>query len=262
MTEETHTLSEKRAVFLALLVILAYVPAWPGSFLWDDDSALILNPHTHEADGLKRIWFSTEAIEYYPINLHMIYPRRPIEAWNPLMLLPLVLLLITLVTLWRYRDKVPLLWIGGLFYVLALLPVSGLFDNTFFTYSFVANHWWYPAMFGLIPLVTTGLDRVLYARSDPSSPSRLTGEQEQSRTGWHPVPRNRHRLPALHAQTLIPIFCVVLLWCLTALEARRFHDPIHFYTRGNAESARCRGMKQSGDGPLSCRPNGGGHRCI
>lgn len=56
------------SILVAILTTLAYLPAFPGSFLWDDDSALLENPLIHEPGGLRRIWFSTEPLEYHPIT--------------------------------------------------------------------------------------------------------------------------------------------------------------------------------------------------
>ena len=55
------------ALLLVVAVLLAYAPAFPGSFLWDDDSALLENPLIRQPGGLARIWFSADALEYYPI---------------------------------------------------------------------------------------------------------------------------------------------------------------------------------------------------
>jgi len=70
------------ALLLVVAVLLAYAPAFPGSFLWDDDSALLENPLIRQPGGLARIWFSTDALEYYPIfytslraQWHLFGPR-------------------------------------------------------------------------------------------------------------------------------------------------------------------------------------------
>lgn len=70
------------ALLLIVAVLLAYAPAFPGSFLWDDDSALLENPLIRQPGGLARIWFSTDALEYYPIfytslraQWHLFGPR-------------------------------------------------------------------------------------------------------------------------------------------------------------------------------------------
>ena len=55
---------------LALLTLAVYAPALNGGFLWDDDRYLSINPHIvgpDPLDGLRRIWFTTESPQYYPL---------------------------------------------------------------------------------------------------------------------------------------------------------------------------------------------------
>ena len=44
-------------LFLAAVTIIAYLPAWHGQFLWDDDDNVINNKPLRSLDGLRRIWF-------------------------------------------------------------------------------------------------------------------------------------------------------------------------------------------------------------
>ena len=152
-------------------------------------------------------WYSAWKI-VVPVDLAMIYPRWPIETWTHWALIPLGMVCIVLALLWKCRKKFPRLWIGGLFYVLALAPISGLFDNTFFAFSHIANHWWYPAMLGLIPIAVVGLHLLL---------------------GQFPL-QNKV------LQRGVPRALVALLFILTARESYRFHDPYYFYERGTREN--------------------------
>ncbi|QOJ13253.1 MAG: tetratricopeptide repeat protein [Planctomycetia bacterium] len=54
------------AIVVATLV--AYVPALQAGVIWDDDSYLTRNPLVQAGwDGLRRIWFTTESPQYYPL---------------------------------------------------------------------------------------------------------------------------------------------------------------------------------------------------
>ncbi|HTB81596.1 MAG TPA: tetratricopeptide repeat protein [Opitutaceae bacterium] len=72
----TTTVEEKRpgipaAVAVALLVmatLLAYFPALHGGFIFDDNVFLTGNPLIHAPDGLRRLWFSREAADYWPVT--------------------------------------------------------------------------------------------------------------------------------------------------------------------------------------------------
>ena len=57
---------------LALVTFLAYMPAWHGGQLWDDD-AHITKAALRSAEGLWRIWFDVGATQqYYPV-LHSMF---------------------------------------------------------------------------------------------------------------------------------------------------------------------------------------------
>ena len=43
---------------IVLLVVLAYLPALHGGFIWDDDAYVTNNPLLAAPDGLRQIWFS------------------------------------------------------------------------------------------------------------------------------------------------------------------------------------------------------------
>ena len=52
-----------------LLTCLAYLPAIPGGWIWDDAHIFIVNNRMlHSLRGLADIWFSTKPIDYYPLT--------------------------------------------------------------------------------------------------------------------------------------------------------------------------------------------------
>jgi tetratricopeptide (TPR) repeat protein len=53
---------------LAALAVVVYWPALSGGFIWDDDTLLTLNPLVKASDGLYRIWFTGDAIDYWPVT--------------------------------------------------------------------------------------------------------------------------------------------------------------------------------------------------
>ncbi len=55
-------------VIIAVLCVLCYLPALRGGFVFDDSILIVEHPLIHAADGLHRIWFTTEAPDYYPIT--------------------------------------------------------------------------------------------------------------------------------------------------------------------------------------------------
>ena len=67
--------SRRRVILLATLIFVvtaaAYIPAMRGAFIWDDRVSVFENPLIHARDGLRRIWFTNEAIDYWPLTYTM-----------------------------------------------------------------------------------------------------------------------------------------------------------------------------------------------
>jgi len=55
-------------VLLTGAALLAYWPALTGGFLWDDDTLLTDSTLVKAPDGLYRMWFTTEPLDYWPLT--------------------------------------------------------------------------------------------------------------------------------------------------------------------------------------------------
>ena len=64
-----RTTSAGQAAALIGLVIVAYLPAFTGGWLWDDDLLVTENPLVGKPDGLWRIWFWNTTPDYWPLTL-------------------------------------------------------------------------------------------------------------------------------------------------------------------------------------------------
>ena len=53
---------------IILLTVVAYIPAMRGGFVWDDVLLITDNPLVRANDGLYRIWFTTEPMDYNPLT--------------------------------------------------------------------------------------------------------------------------------------------------------------------------------------------------
>ncbi len=51
------------------LVLVAYLPAFGGGWLWDDDILITANPFVTEVRGLWGIWFNNTSPDYFPVTL-------------------------------------------------------------------------------------------------------------------------------------------------------------------------------------------------
>lgn len=55
-------------IFVVSAAILLYLPALSGQFIWDDAVYVTESQLVHAADGLYRMWFTTEAVDYWPVT--------------------------------------------------------------------------------------------------------------------------------------------------------------------------------------------------
>ncbi len=97
---------------IVVATIVAYSPAVPGGFIWDDD-AHVTKPELRSARGLSRIWFDVGATQqYYPLLYsvfwieHRCWGDRPVgyHVANIAMHLCAVVL-VMLVVRWLLREK-------------------------------------------------------------------------------------------------------------------------------------------------------------
>ena len=102
----------------------------------------------------KDVWFYASKI-VWPFDLMFIYPRWSHTTCVLTEWLPLAGAVIAGIVLWRFRRAA---WARAAafalgYFVVALLPVLALFDQYFYGYSFVADHFQYLAGVGVIALV-------------------------------------------------------------------------------------------------------------
>ena len=109
-------------------------------------------------------WFYLGKLAW-PHPLMFMYPRWTIDASQPLAYAPLAALVALGVLLWAKRKR----WgrpvmVALAFFVVMLLPVSGIFNVVFFYYSFVCDHFQYLALIGPLTLAAAALVKVFELR--------------------------------------------------------------------------------------------------
>jgi tetratricopeptide (TPR) repeat protein len=68
MSQQPRELRLVPGAALVCLVLVAYVPALAGGWIWDDDAHVTANPALRSAGGLARIWLEPGATpQYYPL---------------------------------------------------------------------------------------------------------------------------------------------------------------------------------------------------
>ena len=96
------------AALLAGAALAAYLPALRGGFVWDDDATLTRNPVVTAADGLRRIWLTTEARDCWPVTYSALWAEW--HLWGPHPLgyhaVSVALHLATVLLLWRVLRRI------------------------------------------------------------------------------------------------------------------------------------------------------------
>jgi protein O-mannosyl-transferase len=114
------------AGLIVLITFLAYLPSTRAGFVWDDGIYITGNPLVKAADGLRRFWFTTEPIDYYPMtwSLWWLEWRLWGGAAAGYHMLNVLLHAANAVFVWRIlrRLKIPGAWLAGV--VFAIHPVN------------------------------------------------------------------------------------------------------------------------------------------
>ncbi len=76
----------RAAAFGVVLVVAAFAIYWPalsGSFIWDDTAYVTASPLVHAPDGVYRMWFTGEAIDYWPVMNTVLWLEWRLWGLNP-----------------------------------------------------------------------------------------------------------------------------------------------------------------------------------
>lgn len=114
------------AALLATATLLAFAPVWHGRFIFDDDVFVTGNPLIHAADGLRRLWFSREPVDYWPVASSTLWLEWRLWGTSPAgyHLTNLALHLAEALLFWAvlHRMKMPGAFVAAL--VFALHPLN------------------------------------------------------------------------------------------------------------------------------------------
>lgn len=136
--------------------------------IWFQYTEAIAETAINTSTFAQRLAIAGRAVWFYvgkalvPIKLTFVYPRWEVDPANVLNYVPGVLVLVALAALWFAQKKTG----RGPFFafaysVVALFPVLGFFNIYFQRYSFIADHWQYVAIIGVIALAASVIARLL-----------------------------------------------------------------------------------------------------
>ena len=121
-----------KAALIVLLAVGAYWPSIGGGYLWDDTAFIDRSPTRPTArliqadDGLYRMWFTTEAVDYWPLANSAFWAQWRLWGMNPTgyRVTNIALHALGAVLLWLVlrRLRVPGAWLGALLF--AVHPVG------------------------------------------------------------------------------------------------------------------------------------------
>ncbi len=114
-------------VGLIALTFLAYVPVFDAGFIWDDIQVYILeNPLLTAPDGLRRIWLTRDAVDYYPFTLSTFWLEWRLwgDAAGGYHVFNVLLHAVSALLIWRIlrRLHVPAPWLSAALF--AVHPVN------------------------------------------------------------------------------------------------------------------------------------------
>ena len=113
-------------LLLVLLTLAAYATALRAGFIWDDPDYLTENPLIETLEGLRRIWFTAQTPQYYPLVFTTFWIEEKLWGLHPLGYHAVNVLLhgAGALLVWRLlrRLEVPGAWLAGA--IFALHPVQ------------------------------------------------------------------------------------------------------------------------------------------
>jgi tetratricopeptide (TPR) repeat protein len=134
------------------------------------------------------VWFYLSKA-LLPVGLTVIYPKWGIDASRWVSYVPGMVAIGGLALFWWKRGTWgrPLLFGLG-YFVVMLFPVLGFFDQAFYRYSLVADHWQYYSIIGVIALVVAGGQQICSRGAAPvlsrEASARHSDQPHAGRAAW------------------------------------------------------------------------------
>lgn len=194
------------AAALVAVTLAAYLPVLDAGFIWDDDGYLTRNPLIHANDGLRRIWLTTEAKDYYPLAYTSFWIQWRLwgEAPLPYHVLSVVQHAIASLLLWRTlaAARIPGAWISGLLFAVHPLNAESVAwiaqqKNTLALLLFMGSTWAFTRYLDTSARATCGVSLALFVLSLLAKPLAVFWPLVMPiYAAWHARGFNRQHLAA------------------------------------------------------------------
>ena len=136
--------------FFALSILFGLVTIWFQSHrVLETTPVRQIGFLARAGDAACALWFYVGKA-LLPVNLMLVYPNWTSPQSGVWQMLAVAGWLMVIMVLWRLRQEGALVALGC--YVAMLLPVLGFFDQGFYAFSLVADHWQYFALPALLVL--------------------------------------------------------------------------------------------------------------
>lgn len=185
------------------LVVVTYLPAIGGDFLWDDDVNVTNNETLRSRAGLWRMWCEPRSVQqYYPLMYTSYWVEYHLWGLAPAgyHVVNILLHALAVVLLWRVLKNlaVPGAWLGALFF--AVHPVE------------VESVAWITERKNVLSLSLALLSMLCYFRFSTPEPAKDDGLEERhpAAWGWYTLALALFAL-ALAAKTVVVTMPAVLL---------------------------------------------------
>ncbi|HUJ10502.1 MAG TPA: tetratricopeptide repeat protein [Verrucomicrobiae bacterium] len=138
------------APYFALSIVFGLVTIWFQSHrVLEASPVRQIRFVARTGDAACALWFYVSKA-LLPVNLMLVYPNWTSPQPGTWQMLAVAGGIIIAIVLWRFRQWGVLVALGC--YVAMLLPVLGFFDQGFYVFSLVADHWQYFALPALLVL--------------------------------------------------------------------------------------------------------------
>ena len=235
--------ASRRQVLLAAAIVavtlIAYLPVMlHGGFFWDDNSFLYDNKLVRAPDGLRRLWFTTQPTDYFPLTSSVLWVEWRLWGNHPCgyHVVNVLLHAAAAALVWRVLLRLRVSacggqagsWLAGLLF--AVHPVAA------------ASAAWITEMKNTLPMTLYLLALLAWLRFDSDSSTRPHHDDTTSTTNGNPQSaiRNPHYwlslalfLLALLAKTSVVMLPAVLLlcawWCRGKLSLKDVARSLPFF---------------------------------